>query len=114
MTNTPAVKCPVHRVWSEPTRHARKTGCEDHPAGRDRRRRAAEANPSKKAPAAAQLQKSMDSAVDQLHATFASESLADMLPKGKTVKAAARGAAAKTVVRRHAVQAVQLSPYGFR
>jgi Rrf2 family nitric oxide-sensitive transcriptional repressor len=51
--------------------------------------------PSKKAPAAAQLQKSMDSAVDQLRATFASESLADMLPKGKTVKAAARGAAAK-------------------
>ncbi len=51
--------------------------------------------PSKKAPAAAQLQKSMDSAVDQLRATFASESLADMLPKGKTVKAPARGAAAK-------------------
>jgi hypothetical protein len=40
----------------------------------------------------------MDSAVDQLRATFASESLADMLPKGKTVKAAARGAAAKRPV----------------
>ena len=51
--------------------------------------------PGKKVPAAAQLQKSMDSAVDQLRATFASESLADMLPKGKTVKAPARGAAAK-------------------
>ena len=38
---------------------------------------------------------SMVSAVDQLRATFASESLADMLPKGKTVKAPARGAAAK-------------------
>jgi hypothetical protein len=36
----------------------------------------------------------MDSAVDQLRATFASESLADMLPKGKSVKAPARGAAA--------------------
>ena len=33
--------------------------------------------PSKKAPAAAQLQKSMDSAVDQLRATFSSESFFD-------------------------------------
>ena len=43
--------------------------------------------PGKKVPAAAQLQKAMDSAVDQLRATFASETLADVLPKGKTVKA---------------------------
>ena len=54
--------------------------------------------PGKKVPAAAQLQKAMDTAVDQLRSKFASESLADMLPKGKTVKAAARGAAAKRPV----------------
>ena len=50
------------------------------------------------APQAAQLQKAMDTAVDQLRSKFASESLADMLPKGKTVKAAARGGAAKRPV----------------
>lgn len=51
--------------------------------------------PGKKVPTASQLQKSMDSAVDQLRAKFAGESLADMLPKGKTVKASPRGAAVK-------------------
>lgn len=51
--------------------------------------------PGKKVPTASQLQKSMDAAVDQLRAKFAAESLADMLPKGKTVKASPRGAAAK-------------------
>lgn len=54
--------------------------------------------PGKKVPAAAQLQNAMDTAVDQLRSTFDSKTLADMLPKGKTVKAAARGPAAKRPV----------------
>lgn len=37
----------------------------------------------------------MYSAVDQLRAALASESLADMLPKGKTIKAAAKRPTAK-------------------
>jgi len=45
--------------------------------------------PAKKAASAVQLQKSMDAAVEQLRSTFAKESLADMLPKGKA-KAAKR------------------------
>jgi Rrf2 family nitric oxide-sensitive transcriptional repressor len=43
-----------------------------------------------KVAAAAQLQKSMDSAVDQLRATFASESLADMVSNGKAAKRPAK------------------------
>jgi Rrf2 family transcriptional regulator, nitric oxide-sensitive transcriptional repressor len=39
--------------------------------------------PAKKVTSAAQLQKSMDAAVQQLRAKFAAESLADMLPKEK-------------------------------
>lgn len=39
--------------------------------------------PGKKAASAVQLQKSMDAAVEQLRSTFAQETLADMLPKGK-------------------------------
>ena len=51
--------------------------------------------PAKKVAAAAQLQKSMDTAVDQLRSTFASESLADMLPKGKAKAATAKRPAKK-------------------
>ena len=39
--------------------------------------------PGKKVLAAAQLQKAMDSAVDQLRSTFASDSLADMIVNGQ-------------------------------
>ncbi|WP_428307625.1 RrF2 family transcriptional regulator [Lacipirellula sp.] len=44
--------------------------------------------PNKKVATANTLQKSMDTAVDQLRSKFASESLADMIPKGKGVKPA--------------------------
>jgi Rrf2 family protein len=42
--------------------------------------------PGPKAASAAQLQKSMDAAVSELRATFAAETLADVVPKGKTAK----------------------------
>lgn len=51
--------------------------------------------PAKKVTAAAQLQKAMDTAVDQLRSTFASESLADMLPKGKAKSASVKRPAKK-------------------
>lgn len=51
--------------------------------------------PAKKVATAAQLQKSMDKAVDQLRSTFAGESLADMLPKGKAKTASAKRAVKK-------------------
>lgn len=46
--------------------------------------------PAKKAASGDQLQKSMDTAVEQLRSTFAKESLADMLPKGKAKTASAK------------------------
>lgn len=51
--------------------------------------------PAKKVATAAQLQKSMDTAVDQLRSTFAGESLADMLPKGKAKSTSAKRPAKK-------------------